>query len=37
MITRLIAAIRMNAYLDNMCHMDRSTGTTYAFSNRRSI
>ena len=27
----------MNEYLDNLCHMNRSTGTTYAFSNRRNI
>jgi len=27
----------MNEYLDNLCYMDRSTATTYAFSNRRNI
>jgi hypothetical protein len=27
----------MNEYPDNLCHLDRSTGTTYAFSNRRNI
>jgi len=27
----------MNEYLDNMCRMDRFTGTTYAFSNRINI
>ena len=32
MITLLIvAAIWMNEYLDNLCHMNRTTGTTYAF------
>ena len=33
----IVAAIRMNAYLDNLFHMDSSTGTTYVFSNRRNI
>jgi hypothetical protein len=23
--------------MDNLCHMDRSTGATYTFSNRRNI
>jgi len=27
----------MNEYLDNRCHMDRTTGTTYAFSKRWNI
>ena len=32
MITLLIAAaIWMYEYLDNLCHINRSTGTTYAF------
>ena len=38
MITLLIvAAIWMNEYLDNRCHMSRTTGTTYAFPNRWNI
>jgi len=38
MITLLIvAAIWMNEYLDNLCHMNRTTGTTYAFSKRLNI
>ena len=38
MITLLIvAAIWINAYLENLCHMDRSTGTTHAFSKRLNI
>jgi len=38
MITLLIvAAIWMNGYLDNLCHMNRSTGTTNAFCNRWNI
>ena len=38
MITLLIvAAIWMNEYLDNLCHMNRTTGTTCAFSNRWNI
>jgi len=27
----------MNEYLDKLCHMNRTTGTTYAFSNRWNI
>ena len=27
----------MNEYLDNLCHMNRTTGTTYAFSKRWNI
>jgi hypothetical protein len=27
----------MNAYLDNLCHMDSSTGTTFVSSSRRII
>ena len=38
MITVLIvAAIWMNECLDNLCHMNRTTGTTYAFSKRWNI
>jgi len=38
MITLLIVfAIWINEYLDNLCHMNRITGTTYAFSNRWNI
>ena len=38
MITLLIvAAIWINAYLENLCHMDRSTDTTYAFFKRWNI
>jgi hypothetical protein len=38
MITLFIIAVMcVNEYLDNLCHMDRSTGTAYAFSNRRNI
>jgi hypothetical protein len=27
----------MNAYLDNLFHMDSSTGTSYVSSNRRNV
>ena len=38
MITLLIvAAIWMNEYLDTLCHVNRTTGTTYAFSNGWNI
>jgi hypothetical protein len=38
MITLLIvAAIWINEYLDNLCHINRSTGTTCAFSKRWNI
>jgi hypothetical protein len=38
MITLLtVAAIWMNEYLDNLCHMNSTAGTTYAFSNRWNI
>ena len=31
----IVAFIRMNSYLDNLCHVDSSTGTTHAFCNKR--
>ena len=33
----IVADIWMNAYLDNLFHMDSPTGTTYVFSNRKNI
>jgi hypothetical protein len=36
-ILLIVAAIWMNEYLDNLCHMNGTTGTTYAFSKRLNI
>ena len=33
----IVAAIWMNEYLENLCHMDRPTSTTYDFSKRWNI
>jgi len=36
-ILLVVAAIWMNKCLDNLCHMNRTTDTTYAFSKRWNI